>query len=508
MTVIPLPHRFSAALALVLAATSAHADLTAADVWGDWRDYLNGFGYAVTGTESMSGNVLTVSDVTMDMKMPENGGNVAFQIGTLSFTENGDGTVAIGLPASMPVTVTTVPESGETVTMTMAYSHDGLDMVASGTPTELRYAYSARSIDMALTGMTVNGAAVPPADAVMSVSLRDISGTSDMTIADLRTYTQDFTASGVSYNMDFAEPGQSNRAKITGSMGILTLAGTGQVPLGMTEPGDMAAMLDAGFGIDGTINYQTGTMQITANGPDGPLEASTSTEGGALKVAMSANGLTYDARQTGLKVDATAAAAPLPISFMVRNSAFNLSMPLKKSDTAGDFAFGFTLGDFTMSDMLWGLFDPTAQLPRDPATLALDLTGKARLLFDFLDPSAAVVSGDPNVTPAEVESVDIHRIQVTVAGAELTGNGAFTFDNTQALNGMPKPTGAADFRLVGGNGLLDKLVAMGLIPEDEAMGMRMMLGLFARPGDGEDTLVSKIEVNAEGQVLANGQRLR
>ena len=99
MTVIPLPHRFSAALALVLAATSAHADLTAADVWGDWRDYLNGFGYAVTGTESMSGNVLTVSDVTMDMKMPENGGNVAFQIGTLSFTENGDGTVAIGLPA-------------------------------------------------------------------------------------------------------------------------------------------------------------------------------------------------------------------------------------------------------------------------------------------------------------------------------------------------------------------------------------------------------------------------
>jgi hypothetical protein len=38
--------------------------------------------------------------------------------------------------------------------------------------------------------------------------------------------------------------------------------------------------------------------------------------------------------------------------------------------------------------------------------------------------------------------------------------------------------------------------------------MRMMMGLFATPGDGEDELVSKIEVTGDGQVLANGQRLK
>jgi hypothetical protein len=55
---------------------------------------------------------------------------------------------------------------------------------------------------------------------------------------------------------------------------------------------------------------------------------------------------------------------------------------------------------------------------------------------------------------------------------------------------------------------LDKLVLMGLLPEEQAMGARMMMGLFAVPGGAEDTLTSKIEINDEGHVLANGQRIQ
>ena len=73
---------------------------------------------------------------------------------------------------------------------------------------------------------------------------------------------------------------------------------------------------------------------------------------------------------------------------------------------------------------------------------------------------------------------------------------------------MPKPTGAVDLKLVGGNGQLDKLVTMGMLPDEQAMGARMMMGLFAVPGDAPDTLNSKIEINDEGHVLANGQRIQ
>ena len=73
---------------------------------------------------------------------------------------------------------------------------------------------------------------------------------------------------------------------------------------------------------------------------------------------------------------------------------------------------------------------------------------------------------------------------------------------------MPLPSGTLNLMLTGGNALLDTLVNMGLVPEDQAMGARMMLGMFARPGDGPDTLVSTIQVNEDGSVLANGQRIK
>lgn len=59
----------------------------------------------------------------------------------------------------------------------------------------------------------------------------------------------------------------------------------------------------------------------------------------------------------------------------------------------------------------------------------------------------------------------------------------------------------------GANALIDKLIAMGLLPEDQAMMGRMMMGMFATP-TGDDELTSKIEVNDEGHLIANGQRLQ
>ena len=56
------------------------------------------------------------------------------------------------------------------------------------------------------------------------------------------------------------------------------------------------------------------------------------------------------------------------------------------------------------------------------------------------------------------------------------------------------------------DGDLAPLVAA--VPYMKAMGMRMMLGLFARPAGGEDTMTSTIEVTGDGSVFANGQQLK
>ena len=99
--------------------------------------------------------------------------------------------------------------------------------------------------------------------------------------------------------------------------------------------------------------------------------------------------------------------------------------------------------------------------------------------------------------------------EVTAVGASLTGKGAFDVD-TMALmmsQGMSGAEGALDLSLTGANGLMDKLVAMGLVPQDQVMGVRMMMGMFAVPA-GDDAFTSKIEVKKDGQILANGQRIK
>lgn len=64
-----------------------------------------------------------------------------------------------------------------------------------------------------------------------------------------------------------------------------------------------------------------------------------------------------------------------------------------------------------------------------------------------------------------------------------------------------------ELKLVGGNTLLDKLVAMGLIGEEEAMGARMMVAMFAKAVEGEDTLTSVLEFK-DKHFYANGQQLQ
>ena len=210
-----------------------------------------------------------------------------------------------------------------------------------------------------------------------------------------------------------------------------------------------------------------------------------------------------------MAIDLSGSEFPLPVSLSFANLVFDMMIPVMANEDPQDFDLKIGLSDFTMSDLIWGVFDPTGQLPRDPATLLVSLSGQAKLLADIMDPEVAVEM-ENGLVPAELEALTVDEMELTMAGASLTGSGDFTFDNTdtETFDGLPRPTGILNLQLAGGNGLLDKGVAMGLLPEGEAGGVRMMMGLFARPGDGPDTLTSTLEINEEGHILANGQRIQ
>ena len=105
---------------------------------------------------------------------------------------------------------------------------------------------------------------------------------------------------------------------------------------------------------------------------------------------------------------------------------------------------------------------------------------------------------------------DSYRAFADAVGIKLTGTGDFAFNNgdLESFGGFPAPSGEANFQLSGANTLIGKLIEMGLITESDAMGARMMMGMFAVPGEDEDTLTSKIEIAEDGQILANGQHIK
>ena len=506
---------------LAFTATAAFADLSAQEVWMDWKAYIEGFGYSVKATESTSGNRLTVSDLTLAIPLPDESATMTLDMAAMSFATGANGTVDIILPEAFPVGFTLVSGGKTEVAGTLQYDTTDLSIRVSGAPESITYTTTAKALDMRLSHLAIEG---QPTDlGTLSLDMAGLTGVTHMKRGALREVAQSFALDRLGYTVDIQPPQSRSSAperfKMTGALDALRFDGTGAYPEAADGAGagadstgaqDVSALLSSGFAFDGGFAYTNGksAVQITENNET--TSAASSSRSGRLNVAMSKAGLHYGGEALGLTSSLTHSQMPFPLDVTADKSAFALTLPLTASEAAQDYGLTIELRNLATSDQLWSLLDPTAQLPRAPATLRLDLSGTAKLLVDLLDPDSMAALEAGAQSPGEIRSVSLNALELSAAGASLTGTGAFTIDNTdtQTFAGAPKPVGAVDLKLVGANSLIDKLVAMGLLPEDQAMGARMMMALFTLPSDAPDTLTSKIEVNDQGHVLANGQRLR
>ena len=78
-------------VAALLAAQPAMADVTPQQVWDDLDAYLQSFGYEVSATESMAGDTLTVSDLSLRLAIPDANGGLSMAMEQMTFTDTGDG---------------------------------------------------------------------------------------------------------------------------------------------------------------------------------------------------------------------------------------------------------------------------------------------------------------------------------------------------------------------------------------------------------------------------------
>jgi hypothetical protein len=489
---------------LLALGNTAFAEVTGADVWNNWKSLAQGTGQTFTpGSEVQSGDTLTISDIQIGMDTPEV--SIAGTIGDITFVDQADGSVVMTMSPSYTMTITSA-DGGDDVEAVITVAQPDISMVASGGDGVVTYDFTAPSISMSVTSLIVDG---EPVEIVAGLSMTDTAGSYVVTEGDVPEMDSGMTVGNMLVSIDMKEP-EGGEGTLVASFDLTDVAIESLGALMFSaDPEEMMALMAAGASTAVKMTHGAQVFNIDFQDRSGAFAASGTAETGLLDVAVSNEAISYALGTTELDFTMSGADIPLPeISASIGEIGFSVLVPASASEEPKDYALNITLSDLSVSDMIWGMIDPAAQLPRTPATLIIDAVGTASLLFDLFNPeSMMALEAD---LPVELETLNINQIVLDIAGAALTGNGAFTFDNTDltTFDGMPAPTGSIDLKLVGANALIDKLVGMGLLPEEQAMMGRMMMGMFARP-EGEDTLTSKIEINgAEGSISANGQRLQ
>ncbi|MFV2001991.1 MAG: DUF2125 domain-containing protein [Paracoccaceae bacterium] len=501
------PLACGAAIALLIP-TTALADVTALQVWEGWKSFAENFGQTVSvGSQSVDGGALILRDVRFTTAFPD--GSAVAIMDLLEFRERGDGTVSVTLSEDFPLTVSVDPEIGEVVEMKIVLRQSGTSIIASGEDDDITFDYLSSSIGLSLDSLVVDAVSINPE---VQVLLSGIDGQYALKTGDTKTYASQFAAEVVNIEFDVIDPEEGGRIAVSGSIEDIRSRSNTVVPADF-DVNDTSSIFNSDFAVEGEFSAAGSGFKIDILDGEDTTSLTTSSGGSAFGFRLGDCAIRYSTSATEVQYDVLTTQLPLPtVTLSFAELAFDFLMPLGKSDEAKDFSFLTRIAGLEISNVLWSMFDPGEILPREPATFVVDIAGQVKWLIDITDPqqTAAFEAENEGVNPGEMESLTINELTLSAVGAEVTGAGMFTFDNTdlETFDGFPAPTGVFDARLVGLNTLLDRLIEMGIASQDQAVGARMMLGLFARPADGEDTLTSTLEINGDGTIFANGQQLR
>jgi hypothetical protein len=501
----------ASALAIVAMTGQVWADITPQQVWDDFNAYMQTFGYSMTATETMTGSTLTVTDLSMIVPIPEEeGASIEIVVPQLTYTGNGDGSVTVAYPESSDIAIFGLEDDETVAEIIVTMTHSNFAVNVSGVPGDMTYTYAGDEVALELASVFADGEDIPADMLSASMSMGPLQGTSHVMRSDgLRSIEQDISMGALAYEIQFNDPDGEDDGRFAGQFSGLTSSGTTVLPEVMDYE-DPTAMFRDGGAVDVVIAHAGGSNSFSVTDFSGTTDGMLSSSGGEFGIAFSEQELTYAISATDQTVMLTGPDLPLPINAELGEAGFALIMPLMASDTPQEASLSVVLGDFVISDMLWNIFDPAEILARGPATVAFNLAAEVTPFVSLLDTDRMEEIAFTGEMPGELNSVTLTDFVVDMIGGTILGDGAFTFDNSdlESFDGLPRPMGALNLQVAGANGLIDNLIAMGMLPEQDAMGMRMMLGMFTVPGEAPDTATSTIEINAEGHILANGQRIQ
>lgn len=488
------------AIALLMSGT-AHAALTADQVWQSWKNAGAMIGLEVAAaTENNSDGVLTLNGVSIGPV-----GVPGLTISDMVLTEQSDGTVTIVPGAEIGASMTGDTEGSVKIT------HDGLTLIAREADGGMAYDYSAAKLDVAYDssypGMSIDGSEALNVTASGTFGFVNLTGLYSDTPGSNRVFGLDIMADTLAYNTVSDDPSmemkQTTASETAGVEVSLDFTLPSSIALiAIASPADFIQAMNEGLAL--TFSSKQGDSAGTMNqeNPYMPMSLIMKAGAGEATAVFNKDMLSITSTAAGLEIESAPGLMPVPVKITSGPMEFSMLSPVIAAETAGDYGFVLKLSQFSVNEEAWAMFDPAGGLSREAADIAIDISGKTKL--DIVGMAAAEETGAMPSMPAP-ESLDINELAVKVAGATLLGNGAFTFDNS---TGMPMPLGEANVTVTGAEALITGLIGTGLITEEDAMGARMMMGMFMAPGANPDELTSKIEAKEGFAIFVNGQQIQ
>ncbi len=243
-----------------------------------------------------------------------------------------------------------------------------------------------------------------------------------------------------------------------------------------------------------SVKINNADMRVTYTGSSEGANIVLRAENGYLNLLEEVGATTYNFTEFNVE------GMPLPpFDLSLDQLRINLSTPTVDHGSFETANAEVALRNVVISESIYSMFDPAQNITRSPVNMVANLSANVQPNINWANPDASFGSGNP-ADIGQVKDITINEVLITAGGAEITAEGGATIDNSM---GFPFPTGKVTISASGVQALVNGLVAMGLIPQDQAgMAMGMMMA-FARPGANADEFISDIEFSPQG-ITANG----
>ncbi len=489
-------HRFvscsaASVIALAVASPVVAQDMTPSLAWAQLQGMAAGAGLTVTARSTVDqGSALEISGVRIfPTRHPD---DLTVSMETLRVEQRGAMTALI--PSEL-VSVDTRFAGG--ITRSFAVHHTG-EIVGALTETDAALDLNFGSLTAQLLHAERDGT---PMNEHMSLSLDGFAAT--MRAAREGAAEIIIDAQTISYALDMSDTRGKTVVRQSASGEVtrphLDFAAT-ELDMMSDEPGALRTAFEAGMSARLNIGME-GSQGASDQQIDGTHIALTSTGAGS---SMSFN--LVDGRFDGelragpVRIDVSQPAAG---TVTADGASLNVGLPLIVTPDDQPMRYAFSFDNVMPSPGLLELIG-AGQFGGDSVSLALDLGADGRVTRE-LGPDSA----DGDTPPFDISALRLDNLMVRVGDSEFTGTGAVALiGGLMAQIGRPMPNANGDltFNLIGGERLLTRLTAMGVVPNDQLFFVRMMMNGLGR-SVGEDHLVSEVAIRPGGAITVNGAPL-